>query len=197
MATKENRFKRFADAKAAMANPVRTETADAGKFKYKYATLAAVNEIVDPVLHEHGFDCIQWLEGTTLHTTVIDVTSDELNAVVHDTRACMEHGDEQAKGSSQTYQSRYAKLLVMGLAPVDDDGAGAVRADSVRDGLNKRLDDAIKTYKRWGAENADILNAISNMFGEKSRDQLSDNELAVAAAYFENEITELRKAAAK
>ena len=114
-------LKKLSAAKAAMPNPVK----DTDAFKYKYATLAQVNAIVDGPLRDNGLECVQWVEGTVLNTAVVDLDTGE--EVLRDFRAAMEAGDERAKGSSQTYQSRYAKLLLFGLAPEDDDGEAASR----------------------------------------------------------------------
>ena len=112
-------WKRFADAKAEMPNPRK----DTSAFSYQYATLDQVRAIVAPALHKHGLMDVQRMLSGELHTTIVDLESGE--TLVSDVRPTLQKGTDQQRGSSETYQRRYALLTVCGLAPVDDDGAAA------------------------------------------------------------------------
>ena len=110
---------RFAKAKASMPAPKK----DTDGYNYKYATLGQVRSIVCPALAAHGLADLQWMADGLLHTKVVDVGTGE--DVVHDMRPTLQQGTDQQRGSSETYQRRYALLTVCGLAPEDDDGASA------------------------------------------------------------------------
>jgi len=100
--------------------------ADTGKYKYRYADLPTIHDLVLPLLSDLG------LTWTTAPTTLDGA------AVLH---YRLEHylGDAvegfyplgsttqapQALGSAITYARRYALLAVTGIAPADDDGKAA------------------------------------------------------------------------
>lgn len=115
---KMNVWQRFAAAKAAMPAPVK----DTKGYGYQYATLAQVRSIVMPALIAQDLDAVQYQELGLLYTLVIDGETGA--AIITDTRLLGE-GDDQQRGSSETYQRRYALLTVCGLAPEDDDGQAA------------------------------------------------------------------------
>lgn len=136
MTDKMNKWQRFAAAKDAMPSPIK----DTKGYGYQYATLAQVRSIVVPALHEQGLDVIQNASGEwhethrdgakfssevryVLRTNIVDLETGE--AFVSDARELLRDGTDQQRGSSETYQRRYALLTVCGLAPEDDDGASA------------------------------------------------------------------------
>ncbi|MBQ9021106.1 MAG: ERF family protein [Eggerthellaceae bacterium] len=150
-----SKFINFSKAKAAMPNPKK----DTKAYNYKYATLAQVKEIVDPACQEFGIDYIQWQEGGILYTTVIDLESGE--QIVADSRT-LGGSTDQERGSSETYQRRYALLTVFGLAPEDDDGAAASkpRKDNLH-AVKARLWDAIQKYaERHGIDPGNVLDGV-------------------------------------
>ena len=112
-------FKRFALAKASMPAPKK----DTAGYNYKYATLGQVRGIVCPALHEHGLTDVQYMKNGMLFTEIADEETGDV--VLTDVRPTLQHGTDQQRGSSETYQRRYALLTVCGLAPEDDDGAAA------------------------------------------------------------------------
>lgn len=105
-------------AKAAMPAPVK----DTRAYNYQYATLSQVKEIVDKACAEHGIAYMQYQVAGMLMTKVVDAETGE--EIVLDTRQ-LSDGNDQQRGSSETYQRRYALLTVFGLAPEDDDGKAA------------------------------------------------------------------------
>ena len=102
--------------------------ADTGKYKYNYADLTAITEIVFPMLNELG---LSWV---TL-PTVNDAGKHVLRYELRHSSGEMLVGDfplpndtaPQTLGSAITYGRRYALCAVLGLAPKgeDDDGAQA------------------------------------------------------------------------
>ena len=141
--SEKTQWRRFAEAKAAMPAPVR----DTNAYKYQYADLAQVRSIVVPALNEYGLDIIQTTSDSILTTTIIDM--DTGNTLVLDARELLANGTDQARGSSETYQRRYAMLTVCGLAPEDDDGKAATDAAPKSDALSaskQRLWNAVKSY---------------------------------------------------
>ena len=152
MAENPSAFARFCAARAQMAAPVKDNVADTGKYKYSYANLAQVKAVTDPPLRAHGLEAVQHQAGGTLVTRIMDVESGE--AVLTDERA-LTSGNDQGRGSSETYQRRYALMCVCGLAPVDDDGAAAVEAyENPRGvGYDEAKNDAWRACKGYAAAN--------------------------------------------
>ena len=135
---------KFFEAKAAMPAPVK----DTKAYNYQYATLSQVKEIVDKACADHGIGYMQFQVDGNLHTVVIDSETNE--TIVTDVRK-LSYGNDQARGSSETYQRRYALLTVFGLAPEDDDGAAASapktqKIDYKVQSAKERLWAACKTY---------------------------------------------------
>ena len=149
-----NVWKRFAEAKAAMPAPVR----DTEAYKYSYADLAQVKSIIDGALHKQGFYAQQSMNNGSLTTKIIDTETGE--AIATDDRYVLVEGTDQQRGSSETYQRRYALMTICGLAPEDDDGAAASQVTH-KDltAAKKRLWDAVKAYAERSGGDADKLAA--------------------------------------
>ena len=117
-----------------------SETADAGKYSYKYASLPSILEAVKPVLAKHGW-CV------TQNVTTSDSGHPQVSTLfTHVEAEARGYGPlsvpasgsgAQAVGSAITYARRYALVAALGLAPdTDDDGAAASRpvvADTPKD----------------------------------------------------------------
>lgn len=104
----------------------KTQTANAGKYAYSYATLADALQMARPVFAKHGLAITQTVATvenevavytTVLHSSGQFVTSIPLTMPVGKTA--------QETGSSATYGKRYSLMAVLGLATEDDDGASA------------------------------------------------------------------------
>ena len=135
---------KFTQAKAAMPAPVK----DTKAYNYQYATLSQVKEIVDKACAENGIGYMQFQQDGYLHTVVVDEETWE--TIVTDVRK-LSDGNDQQRGSSETYQRRYALLTVFGLAPEDDDGAAASapktqKVDYKLQSAKERLWTACKAY---------------------------------------------------
>ena len=171
---------KFIQAKAAMPAPVK----DTKAYNYQYATLSQVKEIVDKACADHGIGYVQYQEDGNLHTTVIDL--EEGKAIVSDVRK-LSDGNDQQRGSSETYQRRYALLTVFGLAPEDDDGAAASKPTQT-DALTvakHRLWAAIKTYAANHNGNADAL-----LEGVRKRDGYKEEPAYLNEVAYEFETAE-------
>jgi hypothetical protein len=120
------------------------QTADTGKYKYKYANLETIHDALLPILREHG---LLWTTWTALgaggfalcykleHSSGEAITGDYF----------LPQAGPQEIGSALTYARRYALCTATGLVPSgdDDDGraasappAEAVLVDEWIDGLN-------------------------------------------------------------
>lgn len=109
-----------------MSDLAKTQTANAGQYSYRYATLADALAMARPILASHGLtitqtaetddrDAIVWT--TILHSSGQYVTTRPTRLPAGKTA--------QNTGSSITYARRYALMAVLGLATEDDDGASA------------------------------------------------------------------------
>ena len=109
-----------------MQDLIKTETADAGKYKYTYATLASALQMARPVLSRHGLALTQVAESSNrevaIWTTILHSSGQYVTVVPMRLPA----GDTaQATGSAVSFAKRYALMAVLGLATEDDDGASA------------------------------------------------------------------------
>lgn len=108
----------------------RSETANAGTYSYRYATLAQAAQQARDVLGQHDLAVHQSAHGDSLGA--ISVTS----RVWHTSGEWIESeplvmpakGGPQDVGSAISYARRYALMAFLGLATDDDDGAGAQKA---------------------------------------------------------------------
>lgn len=149
-----------AKAVAQIADIVRDDEADAGRRKYRYATLGAVLAKVRPALAAESLairveteqievrgsdNGVEWV-GRDLRATahIYGMGSESIlraSATVPILGFELAGGaravvDAQAIGSAQTYATRYAVLAVCGVAPVDEDDDGV--AASSCGGANSR-----------------------------------------------------------
>lgn len=142
---------------------VKDETADVGKYKYKYVELSSVLAAVTPALTKHGLILVQTVDCHAQHGPVL------LTRLVHiDSGTDIQSGyplqpdrpnDPQALGKAVTYARRYSIFAVLGLAPEDDD---AQKTD--RPARQKQLQKAEETPD----EDPSILAAIAKLGGAKS-----------------------------
>lgn len=120
-------MQKLREALQSMRNPKKDQTANAGKFSYKYASLDAVLEIVKTALAEHELGLRQGIrkrdDDWVLETCVF---GDDGAWYIMDERPIFVSPAPQDQGSYETYMRRYALLTAFGLAGEDDtDGKGA------------------------------------------------------------------------
>lgn len=109
-------------------NVKRDTQGQAGGAKYKYATIDAVLDVVQPLLLEHGLALVQYVRGDSLISElhheggeVWDMGEYNLGTFI----------DSQKRGSAITYGRRYQLCSIFGIAQEDDDGAADVRSKPV------------------------------------------------------------------
>lgn len=120
--------KAFCRAQWKIKPPVKDELADAGKFSYRYASLASVLECVRSPFAEEGLGLIQnptrdglvvTVESKVLHGESGEWMANEFSSTAAGT-------DPQSVGSAVTYGRRYGLMALVGIAAEDDDGAAAM-----------------------------------------------------------------------
>lgn len=119
----------FAKALNATQNIAKTQTADTGKYTYRYADLGDVLDEVKRACLMFDLSIFQMpsTDGEKLTITT---------GLIHESGEWMTFppmglklpNDAQAVGSALTYARRYSLLTIFGIAPEDDDGAAATAA---------------------------------------------------------------------
>ena len=115
----------LARAQAAMSNVTKDQSNP--HFRSRFASLAAVRDVVIPALAAEGISVVQ-MPGNDEHgrvcvRTVLLYNSGQLDCGTLATTATVRGGNEaQAVGSALTYLRRYALAAIAGVAQEDDDG---------------------------------------------------------------------------
>jgi len=131
----------LAAAQSEFGKLTKQQKASTGKYSYSYADLAAVLETVRDVLSKHELALVQDVESSItegghvvvsvssrlLHPEGVISTGELVAPVIPDRMNVM-----QTMGSAITYMRRYQALGLLGLAPEDDDGAGAGNSNAQR-----------------------------------------------------------------
>jgi hypothetical protein len=102
----------------------KTETANVGKYAYKYIPLEDIWATLQPILAKHGLAVTNTMDGGTLKAFLFHVESGESISCGFpvDTKL-----PPQALGSAYTYARRYALCALLQIvADKDDDGAAAM-----------------------------------------------------------------------
>jgi hypothetical protein len=148
-----------------LTDVARSETADTGSYKYKYATLAAAAQQARTVLGKHELAVFQSSFSTGLGSVAVTTR------VIHTSGQWIESdplvmpakGGPQDVGSALTYGRRYGLMSFLGLATDDDDGVGAQtahakpepvhplseRVSAVQADMRKLTDTSKETLKVW------------------------------------------------
>ena len=122
----------FVRAKRAFGPVLKDKTNPA--FKSKYADLAACIEAVDKACLDEGIACYQDTfedsTGVTVETVFLHESGESLRCGKLHVPASKQ--DPQGYGSALSYCRRYSLLTACGLAPEDDDGQAAVKAQQAK-----------------------------------------------------------------
>lgn len=135
----------FAKALGQVQNIAKTQTADTGKYTYRYADLGDVLDECKRVCTMFGLTIVQvptvqdghmalglWL----IHESGGQVNFDPLMMVLPK--------EAQAYGSALTYARRYQLLTVFGIAPEDDDGRAATVAAQTQPGRRSEAERLVR-----------------------------------------------------
>lgn len=115
----------IAAVQAEMPTLRKTETANVGKYKYKYIPLTDIWAALRPILTKHGLAVTNMTEGGNLKTCVWHVETGECISSDHPVDTKLQ---PQAFGSALTYARRYnLNSLFQIVADEDDDAAAAMR----------------------------------------------------------------------
>ena len=114
-------------------------------FKSKYADLNSVIEATDPALEEVGLIYIDRVDGDKLVSELIDPESGEI--ITNVTPLILGKQDMQQLGSALSYARRYARLTLLGLQTVDDDGGVASGTVFVKPKTIKEINELILKTK--------------------------------------------------
>ena len=115
----------FVKAQSEFEHIRKDKSADAGKFKYEYASLPTVLEAVLPALNSNGISLWQCFRDGSLVTNLTHTSGEGVESLI----ACSDSGmTPQDFGKKISYYRRYSILALLGLAPDDDDDAQGVPA---------------------------------------------------------------------
>lgn len=121
----KSHYVRLLEARTEMPQPVK----DTEGFKYKYAALPQVNEIVSKSLAKHGMFVQQGSElidgKTYLVSKLIDTIDDSVNVL--DIRPIVQSDNPQDVGAAETYARRYSLSTNFGLVSEDDNDCAPAR----------------------------------------------------------------------
>lgn len=106
-------------------NVVKDANGQVGNQKYKYATLAAVLDMLDPIFKKHGLRAPQSVHGDELHTTLVHKSGETWDMGNYPLGNLVK---QQERGSAISYGRRYVLVSVFGIAQEDDDGEAASKA---------------------------------------------------------------------
>lgn len=189
-------YKALAKAQAELTDPKQDAEADAGQYKYRYATLSAVLSVVRPVLAKNGL-CLTQMPGRRVDGDVELLT---LTTILgHESGQSIENyfemyppkRDPQGIGSAMTYMRRYVAMSICGIAGAQDDDAEKTKPGK-------------ETITAAQADQ--IFNLADELFGADSEDMLKrmcekihlvDAVRDIPADEFEVAMTRMRNQAKK
>lgn len=118
-------FTALLEAQKKIETITKDATANAGSFKYSYATLGQVMDMVKKPLNDNGIIIIQPIGGLGVITKLIYIDGTEIsdNGVPI---ICARQNDPQAQGSAISYARRYGLMSLLCLSAEDDDGVKAM-----------------------------------------------------------------------
>lgn len=160
----------------------RGDTADAGKYKYSYASMPRIWVALKPVLKKHGLTIIQ--------SPTADVADKLETWIIHETgeyvydgmRLIITRDDPQGFGSAITYAKRYALISMLGIVTDDDNDATTQRR---ADGEMRK--DWVRTYTVMAKKNnpdhsptyGEFIKFIQEVYGKHPNDILAKDHQQV------------------
>lgn len=163
----------FIHALGAVQQVFKTQTADTGKYTYRYADLGDILEEC-----ERACDLFD-LEFTQVPTVIDGMLAVKLEflhnsggSYVVDPLMMVLPKEAQAYGSALTYARRYQLMTVFRIAPEDDDGKAATIAAQAQPGRRTEAERLIR--EAIGQMPEDKRKAFTADFKERFRSTLSD-----------------------
>lgn len=180
----------LAKAQGAFPNVKRGHEADAGAFKYSYASLDAVLDVIRKPLAENGLALVQLPEGGGLRT---ELRHAEGGSIVSVWPWPTVPENIQAYGKLVSYMRRYAILCVLGLATEDDDGAG-VPTEKITADQKAKIGELLAQLKAEAAPAEGHLSwdgELKREFKVRSRDDLSKAQAGAAIGWLKKKIDDV------
>lgn len=112
----------------AVENVKRDTQGQVGNSKYKYATIDAVLEVLQPLCKANGLALVQYVEDDAMIATLYHEGGESLPMGRYNLGTFI---DSQKRGSAITYARRYQLCSIFGIAQEDDDGAADARSKPV------------------------------------------------------------------
>lgn len=164
-------FAALAKAQAAMDNVVKDSANP--HFKSRFASLAAVRDVVIPALAEQGIAVVQMpgndSEGRVTIQTVLLHESGTLDCGTVATTATVRGGNEaQALGSAVSYLRRYSLAAICGVAQEDDDGNASGPSGRSQGRSQGRQRHPTGRVPEYSVQH--VTNALVHMFGDLSEE---------------------------
>ena len=154
----------LAKAQAEMSNVIKDSANP--HFRSKFASLAAVRDVVIPALSAQGISIVQMPgnteDGRVSIRTMLLHESGTLDCGTVATTVTVRGGNEaQALGSALTYLRRYALSAIAGVAQEDDDGNASGPSGRSQQRQRPRVPE-------YSAQH--VRNALTHMFGDLSEE---------------------------
>jgi len=155
----------LAKAQAEMSNVIKDSANP--HFRSKFASLAAVRDVVIPALSAQGISIVQMPgnteDGRVSIRTMLLHESGTLDCGTVATTVTVRGGNEaQALGSALTYLRRYALSAIAGVAQEDDDGNASGPSGRSQQRQRPRVPE-------YSAQH--VKNALTHMFGDLSEEE--------------------------
>lgn len=144
----------------------KNQEVNVGKFKFKYADLAAIREAIREPLHKWGFSISQVMEDGILTTILYHKSGESIKSSVKIPPA----PDLKALGGSLTYLRRYSIASILNLVSDDDLDSGSLEAAGhtfVKPGVSlEEVEDLKKILKKCGDEyKSKVENSLQSAYG--------------------------------
>jgi hypothetical protein len=152
------------------------KTSDNPFFKSKYADLADVKTLADPIITKHGLAVTQWPssndKGDTLITMLLHRSGQFIKSEM---QLHLTKSDAQGQGSALTYARRYAYMASLGLvADADDDGNRASQSQSSDAGSKPKPKTTKKANRETGELEHNMTKAMLDKIAGPDRQKFMD-----------------------
>lgn len=152
-------------------------------YKSKYATLDAVLDAVTPALCKHGLAIVQSTSTESGKTELKTHLYHESGEYLSSSYPLPDITDAQKLGAALTYARRYALCALLSVTADEDDDGTAVSKPQKRQAESQfvanpaLMAQTTKELRRLGWTNERGRDFLSEVYGKKSRQLLTDSEL--------------------